>query len=202
MAACPDHVWALVQRTGADLARLTGEHVLQRIDEALRMTDQLLHKPDPSPLGFRLVARMSASMFGAHRREARARQHLLRTIPCRICHRLEITEKRSFALLAAVLANPQHRAAAAQGCGLCFKHLAAALGVDAPAPIQRALVEFELARLPRLEWELEQALRKVAWDARCESRGTETTAWRRALFKFSGWLAEDLWPADDRPAHV
>lgn len=46
----------------------------------------------------------------------------------------------------------------------------------------------ERGKLAVLHWELEEAGRKAAWDARPEAKGREGTAWRRAVLRFSGTL--------------
>jgi hypothetical protein len=64
------------------------------------------------------------------------------------------------------------------------------LAADPPRKIRSLLVEVEDARLASLGWELREATRKAAWQFRPEEKGTEQTAWRRALLRFSGSLRE------------
>ena len=59
-------------------------------------------------------------------------------------------------------------------------------GPRPPPRIRQTLVEGEAAKLARLSWELEEMMRKSAWDYRPEAAGTEATSWRRAIAKFSG----------------
>jgi len=55
--------------------------------------------------------------------------------------------------------------------------------------LRTLLLRMQSAKLACLAWEVEEARRKAAWFGRPETRGAECTAWRRALYRFSGsWV--------------
>jgi hypothetical protein len=99
---------------------------------------------------------------------------------------------RTLELLFALIEDRPHRDLIRRSYGLCLRNLCRALALAPPAPIWSTLCEIQQARLARLQWELEEASRKSAWQYRTEAPGIEITAWRRALLRFSGsFLAED-----------
>lgn len=107
-----------------------------------------------------------------------------------VCERLAVARDRALSLLFGLLEGRQHRATLESGYGLCLKHFSRTLAFHPAPAIRSALVEVEAAKLARLHWELEESLRKVAWNVRPEPKGTEQTAWRRAVLRFSGSLKQ------------
>jgi hypothetical protein len=105
---------------------------------------------------------------------------------CPLCSRIDGAKNRALNLLFALLQERRYRIDFENGYGLCLKHLADALVLQPSDEIGRFLIRVESAKLALLEWELEETMRKTAWTARPEIKGTEQSAWHRALVRFSG----------------
>ena len=90
------------------------------------------------------------------------------------------------ALLAALLEDAGGRRAFEGGYGLCVRHAAQALPQSDARRIASIVATTLHARLALLRWELEEQLRRGAWQARPEPRGTESSAWLRAPARFAG----------------
>jgi hypothetical protein len=189
LPTCPEHVWALVRQGGPDLAVAAAAHALRVRAGVVEQAARTLGSPSPSNLR-RPLERLTEALVGPRRREQQARGGLVRVPPCPLCRRLATAEDRTLALLFAVMEDRYHRPVIDGGYGLCLKHLARALALDPAPAARRALLEIEGAKLARLQWELEEAMRKVGWEWRPEAAGTEASAWRRAVVKFSGSFAE------------
>lgn len=190
LPTCPTHVWSAVHLGGAFLATATTRHALGLVLGELATAAGLLRPPTP-PEHERILDRLKRAARGPHYRLRAARQVLGRALRCPACERLDVARDRALSLLLALLEDRQHRARIEGGYGLCLKHFRQALALN-PAPGLRAmLVEIEQGKLARLGWELEESLRKVAWGARPEAKGTEEEAWRRATLRFSGSFGEE-----------
>lgn len=190
LPACAEHVWAMVDVGGPGLVAAAASHALRLATGEVSLAVGAL-RAQALPGRHRPLRRLTEAVLGPHRRLRRAREVLARDSHCSVCRRLSLAEARTLELLFVLVDDPRLRPVVSGGYGLCLKHFARAMGL-APAPaVRRALVEIEIARLARLEWELEEAARKVGWESRPEAPGTETTAWRRALAKFSGSLTGD-----------
>jgi hypothetical protein len=107
-------------------------------------------------------------------------------IYCPLCSRMDSAKNRALKLLFALLQERRYRIDFENGHGLCLKHLANALDMQPSNEIAGFLIRVESAKLALLEWELEEAMRKTAWTARPEIKGSEQSAWHRALARFSG----------------
>ena len=103
-----------------------------------------------------------------------------------MCNHLSEVRDRSLRLLFALLKGKPGRTAMENGYGLCLKHFSRALTLRPDGEVRRFLVEVESARLSLLLWELEEARRKASWSVRPEPRGTESWAWKRGIWRFSG----------------
>ena len=90
------------------------------------------------------------------------------------------------ALHAALLEDAGGRRAFEGGYGLCVRHAAQALLQPDARRIANIVATTLHARLALLRWELEEQLRRGAWQARPEARGTESSAWLRAPSRFAG----------------
>jgi len=53
------------------------------------------------------------------------------------------------------------------------------------------LFKAQIIRLRLLEWELEEASRRLNWSVRYESKGPEGSAWQRAGHQFCGSIVGD-----------
>ena len=105
---------------------------------------------------------------------------------CPLCSRMDGAKNRALNLLFVLLQERRYRIDFENGYGLCLKHLADALAMQPSDEIGRFLIRVESAKLALLEWELEETMRKTAWTARPEVKGSEQSAWHRALARFSG----------------
>ena len=90
------------------------------------------------------------------------------------------------ALLGALLEDAGGRRAFETGYGLCVRHAAQALLQPDARRIANIVATTLHARLALLRWELEEQLRRGAWQARPEARSTESSAWIRAPSRFAG----------------
>ncbi len=185
LPACMDHVWAAVRVSGAHCAVAIARNVL-KIELGRIHFGRALMSEVPSTGRMRLSERLQSWFRGAHYRFAKARAAVALPVPCPVCRRLDAARDRVLELLFALLQEHRHRFAFENGYGLCLKHLSRALALQPPRTIQRVLIECESAKLSCLEWELEEALHKWTWPARAEAKGTEQTAWQRAVSRLSG----------------
>ena len=193
LPTCTDHVWAGVRATSPRCAGTSARNV---IDLSLRRIHfgQALMSELRSDTRQRLSERLQSWFRGSRYRFTKAREAAVLPIPCPVCRRLDTARDRALELLFALLQEHQYRIAFENGYGLCLKHLSRALALQPPQTIQRIVIECESAKLSRLEWELEEALRKWTWPARAEAKGTEQTAWQRAVGRLSGsFEVEEQW---------
>ena len=187
LPTCPEHVWSVVDLGGAFLAVATAEQALGATLSRVSMAVRLL-KPTPPPSRERPVERLKRVLWGPRHRLRAAREVLAHGPRCPVCERLAVARDRILSLLFALLEDRQHLATVESSYGLCLKHFSRALALDPSPEIRRVLIDVETSKLTRLQWELEESLRKGAWNWRPEAIGTEGTAWRRAVLRFSGSL--------------
>ncbi len=187
LPTCPEHAWPAVRQSGAFLAMATAQKALRAVLGQLRVGTQSLNPP-PGPGHPRLVRRLRQAVRGPRFRLRMAREALTRPLRCPVCDQLVLAGDRALALLFALVEDRQHRAAFEGSYGLCLRHFSRALALEPPPQVRAVVAQVEAAKLARLGWELEESLRKVGWNFRPESKGTEQTAWRRAVVRFSGSL--------------
>ena len=109
------------------------------------------------------------------------------SIYCPLCSRADSSKTRGLNLLFALLQERRYRIDFENGYGLCIKHFVDALDMRPSNELAGFLIRVESAKLALLEWELEETMRKTAWTARPEIKGSEQSAWHRALARFSGF---------------
>ncbi len=114
------------------------------------------------------------------------REAVTSPIRCPACVNLKMAEKRAFDLLFALLEERRHKRSFENGYGLCVKHFIKASKAAPSNEILKFLVKVESAKLAFLKWELDEIMRKMAWDTRHEPKGREQSAWRRSIARFSG----------------
>jgi hypothetical protein len=90
------------------------------------------------------------------------------------------------ALLAALVEDAEARRAFESGYGLCVRHARQAMAPPHAAALSEIVARTTHARLMLLRWELEEQLRRGAWQARPTRRGAESAAWLRAGPRFAG----------------
>lgn len=109
-----------------------------------------------------------------------------REYSCQACSHIRETTRRTLDLILRVVEDPAGKQAYHQGWGLCLRHCITAASVaENPAALSE-LLKAQITHLRLLEWELEEASRKVNWSVRYEPKGTEQSAWRRAAYQFCG----------------
>jgi hypothetical protein len=185
LPTCASHVWPIVRAGGTSLALAAARQALRAALGPIESADRVLHPP-PVRSPDRGLARLRRAVREPRARRRLAREIMAREVPCPVCWRLAGAADGTLTLLFAVLEDRHHRAVVERGYGLCLRHYARALALDPPAPARAVLRALLAARLAPLEWELEECLRKSGWDARPEATGTEGSAWRRAVLRFSG----------------
>jgi hypothetical protein len=179
---CSDHVWQARAAGGPMLGQLLAEVTLQEAEERLVYAER----------AFR-IARESSSFRQAFRRlwpgsvaGDAVQAALVRGRVCPLCRRLREAADRAVALLVSLLEDTAGRRAFEHGYGLCVRHSAQFLGMREARPVGAVVASTLHARLALLGWELEEQLRRGAWQARPETRGTESSAWLRAPPRFAG----------------
>lgn len=116
----------------------------------------------------------------------RLREVHFRESPCQACSHVEVTARRTIDLVLRALEDPMGQEAYHRGAGLCFRHCLVAANLAEVPDVLAELLAFQIARLRLLEWELEEASRKMNWVIRYEPKGPEETAWRRAAYQLYG----------------
>lgn len=185
LPSCPEHVRTAVHRGNAPLAVESVRKIITAVLDQVRLGIEIL-SPSASPDRGRILLRVGNAIWGSNRRLRATRDIIGRPLPCPVCNRLAAARDRSLALLFALLETPHLRASFERGYGLCLNHFSCAMALGPPPAVRAILAEVEAARLARLQWELEESLRKDAWMYRPEAAGTEHTVWRRAVQRFSG----------------
>lgn len=182
---CPEHVWAVV-KLGSPLMAVSAMRKTLNASFSLMQNSMAALVGNPSPKREPLLSRLRDKYYGPHERLALAREIVARPIGCAVCARLNVATERALDLPLGLLEERRYRIAFENGYGLCMKHFSRVLARAPAGPIPGVLARVQSAKLARLGWELEETLRKEAWNARPESKGTEQTAFKRAIARFSG----------------
>ena len=182
LPTCPEHVWAMARGAGPALAHAVARRALQAaFDEITTAVHPRAKRPD-------IADWLAGPRLGRAKVMRVSREPLMRSIRCPVCARLALARDRTIGLLFALFEDPAYRPAIEAGYGLCVHHFVRALAL-APGPRARVrLIELECAKLSLLVWELQEAMRKDAWQYRPEAKASETTAWKRAVWRYSGSL--------------
>ncbi len=114
------------------------------------------------------------------------REAVTSPIRCPVCERINKAEQRALDLLFALLESPRHQKTFENGHGLCINHFIKAVKHAPYDDIRNFLIRVESAKLSFLKWELDETMRKMAWDTRPEPKGSEQSAWHRGFAVFSG----------------
>lgn len=173
---CPEHTRAIARRGAVWPISVIYDWTLRNTLPALRQARQALGEGERSD-GIR---------FRAFKRQLAAVQPKGR---CIICQMVDETATRLVDDLLLVLthdAETQHRFRA--GDGLCMPHFFLALQCAQPDRLVglRLVFDVQLAQLETLYAELEEYFRKSDYRFANEPRGTEQTAWLRAVQRFAG----------------
>jgi hypothetical protein len=141
------------------------------------------------PAGGRAAAFVAHALRHAGAGAARRRavlEALRRGRECPLCRQMREAGERAIQLLAVLLEIPDTRRAFENGHGLCVRHAAQTLAMPVPPAIATIVAATTHARLALLRWELEEQLRRGAWQARPQRRGAESAAWLNAGARFAG----------------
>jgi hypothetical protein len=208
---CPSHLWALYAAGYDQGAMRVGEHAIEewlaRLNKlafglSYRPSERALERlrqgvlawcgaynPDVGRELERPRARwkkVEAVLESPRSRLDDLRTVVFRTDLCQACAHVRTTTRQRLDLILRALEDPVGRKAYHAGSGLCLRHcVEAANRAEAPAALVE-LLSAQIARLRVLEWELEEASRKMSWSVRYEPKGPESDAWRRAAKQFCG----------------
>jgi hypothetical protein len=179
---CRHHVWEARAAGGHALAARLAQVTLHEAEERLDYAERAFAAAcDSSALrqALRSVCRGSSTGDAVQKALRNGRE-------CPLCRRMRGAGERAMALLGALLEDAGGRRAFESGYGLCVRHAAQTLAQPDARRIASIVASTLHARLALLRRELEEQLRRGAWQARPEARGTESSAWLRAPSRFAG----------------
>jgi hypothetical protein len=179
---CREHVWQARRAGGSLLARTLVENVTREAEERLVYAERGLDQAMGSP---GLVASVRRAVFRSSPRAA-VLAALRQGRECPLCRHLREVGERAVLLLAALLESADGRRAFESGYGLCVRHAAQALALPQASAAGGVVSSTMHARLAVLRWELEEQLRRGAWQMRPARRGAESSAWLNAGRRFAG----------------
>lgn len=175
---CRHHVWQAQATGGSALAARLAQVALHEAEERLDYAERALRGAHRSS-ALRRLWRGSATGDAVREALSNGRE-------CPLCRRMREAGERAIALMAALLEDAGGRRAFESGYGLCVRHSAQAMAMRMAPPTPGVVASTLHARLAVLRWELQEQLRRGAWQARPEPRGTEASAWLRAPSRFAG----------------
>ncbi len=188
---CRHHVWQARVAGGAILAPALAAVVVGEAEERLVYAGKARELGRGAAIVPPAVQRAWSSMWPSSGSRIAVLDSLQRGRECPLCRRAREAGERAVLLLAALLEDTDGRRAFEGGYGLCVRHAAQALALPG-APAVAAIVASTMhARLALLRWELEEQLRRGAWQARPAGRGAEAGAWLRAPSRFAGTVRVD-----------
>ncbi|HUL41882.1 MAG TPA: hypothetical protein VLV32_08265 [Burkholderiales bacterium] len=186
LPTCPEHVWTIIYFGSPILAIRTIRNVLNA--SRRQISNGMLRLIGAAPAKSRsLLARLRRRIYEPFERLRDSREIVVRPMPCPACTRSEVAADRVLDLLFRLLEERRYRLGFENGYGLCMRHFSRALAQANAISVARVIASVEGAKLARLGWELEETLRKESWSARPETKGTEQTAWRRAIDRYCGF---------------
>jgi hypothetical protein len=178
---CREHVWQARDAAGPALAPALAAIVRHEAGERLFYAGAAASRHRGAGALRRAVRRIA----GAPQRGA-VLAALEGGRECPLCRRVGEAGERALGLLAALLESADGRRAFESGYGLCVQHAAQAMAIPGAPALGQIVARVTRARLLLLRWELEEQLRRGAWQARPERRGAESGAWLRAGARFAG----------------
>ncbi len=135
----------------------------------------------------RLLDRIGGA-FGAASGRRAALASLRRGRECPLCVRAREAGERALSLIAVLVESAGGRRTFESGYGLCVRHAAQAMAMPDASVFGDIVADTTHARLALLRWELEEQMRRGAWQARPQRRGVESAAWLRAGARFAGTI--------------
>lgn len=186
LPTCNTHVWTCIRLGKPALQFAAASAALHAVHEKIRIAGRHFKRSEETRR--RSIWKQMKDKYPRNLEAIKAdpRKTITSPIYCPVCNRMNVAKNRALELLFALLQERRHRIDFENGYGLCLKHFADALDMQPSNKIGRFLTRVESAKLSLLEWELEETMRKMAWTARPEIKGSEQSAWHRALTKFSG----------------
>lgn len=113
----------------------------------------------------------------------------LRETECPVCFHFSTVRNRLADLLARALEDRDIRRQYCRSSGVCLQDLPLLISACRTDRQREVVTEVALVRLEVLQWELQEAMRKLNWTVRYEPKGPEQLAWRRAIEQVTGDLA-------------
>ena len=179
---CRDHVWQARCAAGVALAPALAAAVLREAEDRLAYAAAAREAGRGSAL---LPAAARRAFAGSAARNA-VLESLRRGRECPLCRRAREAGERAVLLLAALLESAGGRRAFESGYGVCVRHAALAMAMPNAPALGEIVAATTYARLALLRWELEEQLRRGAWQSRPQRRGAESAAWLKAGARFAG----------------
>jgi hypothetical protein len=195
---CPSHVHDLTCLSVDAGIKAVGLQAASAAAGIRRLLEEVEGLPPCDPVGrLQLAARAFGAPGSASKRPRRAlavglasrkqsyaaaREIFVRRQPCPVCQVVVETERRSGDLLRIALLDADVSDRYRRCHGVCVHHAATIAGLAESAPVRERLH----ARLSLLGWELDEGVRKSAWQWRFEPPGPEADAWRRAITQLDG----------------
>jgi hypothetical protein len=179
---CRDHVWQARAIAGPALAPALIAIVQREAEQRLVFAANAAVAYGESR---RLLDRLARALGAAPARRA-VLGSLNRSRECPLCVRVREAGERALLLVAALIESADGRRAFESGYGLCVRHAAQAMVMPDPPALREIVARTTRARLAVLRWELEEQLRRGAWQARPTRRGVESGAWLGAGTRFVG----------------
>jgi hypothetical protein len=191
---CRQHWWQALtsERSHAFGASAVGESFTQASLRQLEKCEQDLHQA-PAANGFRNSAGERMRQWWAGLRSARGQRSSAGasvcappTRACPLCETAELEERFALRRLYLALAESEVWAQYEHSDGLCLAHLRWAL-TDPPSPaVALALIADMRRRLGALSEEFAHFFHTMDYRFHDEPRGSEQTAWLRAIERFTG----------------
>ena len=179
---CRDHVWHARIAAGPVLAPALAAVVLGEAEQRLAFA---ANAAAPRRGSRRLPGWIGNAVGAAPGRRA-ALASLRQGRECPLCVRMREAGERALRLLVALIEYDDGRRAFESGYGLCVRHAAQVMAMPEATAFGDIVAHTTHARLALLRWELEEQLRRGAWQARPTRRGVESAAWLRAGARFAG----------------
>jgi hypothetical protein len=175
---CQQHTWKLLEASKPYITGVMYEYLTETLEKRL---SQLL--AEIRALGEK---KRGLKRWGNHQKEfEKVRKALTDRSCCPACKSIEQSEKYASDQFLAVLKEEEMKNLYLKSGGLCFHHLQRVLSISNESETA-FLIEDEIKRSRRLNDELREFLRKVAYEYRDEPKGAEQTSWVRAAEFFVG----------------
>jgi hypothetical protein len=181
---CKEHAWKLIEASRPYITGVMYEYLTEALEKRL---SQLLAE-------IRVLGGKKGGLkrWGNHQKEfEKVRQALTDRSCCPACKSIERSERYASDQFLAVLKEQEMKDLYLKSGGLCFCHLQQVLSISNESEAT-FLIQDGIERSQRLNDELREFLRKVAYQYRNEPKGAEQTSWIRAAEFFVGRIYDPL----------